>query len=33
MCFDGSSAIFGVNLVLTVMIAAAPPGLKNITAQ
>jgi len=27
------SAIFAVTLVLTVMIAAAPPGLKNITAQ
>ncbi|KAK2465313.1 hypothetical protein APHAL10511_002667 [Amanita phalloides] len=26
-------AIFAVNLVLTVMIAVAPPGLKNITAQ
>jgi len=26
-------AIFAVTLVLTVMIAAAPPGLKNITAQ
>jgi hypothetical protein len=27
------SAIFAVTLVLTVMIVAAPPGLKNITAQ
>ncbi|KAE9395202.1 hypothetical protein BT96DRAFT_997887 [Gymnopus androsaceus JB14] len=27
------SAIFAVTLVLTAMIAAAPPGLKNITAQ
>jgi hypothetical protein len=27
------SAIFTVTLVLTIMIVAAPPGLKNITAQ
>ena len=27
------SAIFAVTLVLTVMIVAAPPGIKNITAQ
>ena len=26
-------AIFAVNAVLTIMIIAAPPGLKNITAQ
>ena len=25
--------IFSVNLVLTLMIATAPPGLQNITAQ
>lgn len=28
-----SSVIFVVNLVLTLMIATAPPGLQNITAQ
>ena len=27
------SAIFAVTLVLTIMIVAAPPGIKNITAQ
>ena len=29
----GRSVIFAVNLVLTLMIATAPPGLQNITAQ
>ena len=28
-----SSAIFTVNLVLTMMIIGAPPGIQNITAQ
>lgn len=36
-CYDSfmcdNSVIFAVNLVLTLMIAAAPPGLQNITAQ
>ncbi|KAK7689838.1 hypothetical protein QCA50_006477 [Cerrena zonata] len=27
------SVIFAINLVLTIMIAAAPPGLQNVTAQ
>lgn len=31
--FFFSSVIFVVNLVLTLMIATAPPGLQNITAQ
>ena len=30
---SGLRAIFTVNAVLTIMIIAAPPGLKNITAQ
>jgi hypothetical protein len=30
---SGFRAIFAVNAVLTIMIIAAPPGLKNITAQ
>ena len=28
-----SSVIFVINLILTIMIVAAPPGLQNITAQ
>lgn len=28
-----TSVIFSVNLVLTIMIPAAPPGIQNITAQ
>lgn len=31
--FSIKSVIFAVNLVLTLMIVFAPPGLKNITAQ
>jgi len=30
---SGLRAIFAVTAVLTIMIIAAPPGLKNITAQ
>ncbi|EKM49743.1 uncharacterized protein PHACADRAFT_214265 [Phanerochaete carnosa HHB-10118-sp] len=30
---DGIIVIFAVNLVLTLMIALAPPGIQNITAQ
>ncbi|KAJ3515784.1 hypothetical protein NLJ89_g1548 [Agrocybe chaxingu] len=33
MIFDPAIAIFAVTAVLTIMIIAAPPGLKNITAQ
>lgn len=32
LTFRGS-VIFAINLVLTLMIATAPPGLQNITAQ
>ena len=32
-CCFASSVIFSVNLVLTLMIVAAPPGVQNITAQ